>query len=80
MRFAKFGSLRSLKSFCQVFCVVAGGAILAGCTLGLPPLNVGANTFPTANAGPDKNVGVGMRVILDALSSTDNDGDPLSYS
>ncbi len=37
------------------------------------------NSKPVANAGPDQTVPVGLRVFLDGSSSTDVDGDPLSY-
>jgi beta-galactosidase GanA len=39
-----------------------------------------ANSAPVANAGVDQNVSTGNVVTLDASSSTDADGDTLSYS
>jgi len=39
-----------------------------------------ANSAPVANAGIDQNVSTGNAVTLDASSSTDADGDTLSYS
>jgi formylglycine-generating enzyme required for sulfatase activity len=41
------------------------------------PLRV--NSSPRAEAGPDQQVVVGSMVTLDGASSTDSDGDPLTY-
>lgn len=38
------------------------------------------NVPPSADAGPDREVYVGMQVVLDGTESTDSNGDPLSYS
>ena len=39
----------------------------------------GGNTSPVANAGPDQSVQVGATVSLSGSSSTDADGNPLTY-
>ena len=39
-----------------------------------------ANTPPVADAGPDQSVDMGTTVVLDGASSSDVDGDPLTYS
>ena len=41
-----------------------------------PPV---ANTAPVANAGEDKNIYLGEQITLDGSSSSDADGDSLSY-
>ena len=41
---------------------------------------IAANVGPTANAGPDAQVGGGTTGTLDGTASTDGDGDPLTYS
>ena len=38
-----------------------------------------ANGAPTANAGPDQAISAGATVQLNAVNSSDPDGDPLSY-
>ena len=55
-------------------CTVA----LAGC--GNDTTEVVVNTAPTASAGADQVVVVGVTVSLDASASSDAEGDPLSYS
>lgn len=44
-----------------------------------PPPPPPANTAPTANAGPDKTVREGLRVVLNGTRSSDPDDDPLTY-
>jgi hypothetical protein len=43
-------------------------------------LGIGSNSPPTANAGMAQNVATGFVVTLDGSSSSDSNGDPLTYS
>jgi RHS repeat-associated protein len=43
-------------------------------------ISIGGQSLPIANAGPPQTVFVGSLVQLDGTGSTDQDGDPLSYS
>ncbi|TWT45933.1 PKD domain protein [Phycisphaerae bacterium RAS1] len=50
----------------------------SGCPTDFTPPTV--NLVPTANAGPDKNAFIGDTVTLNGNASTDQDGDPLSFT
>jgi len=47
---------------------------------GFPLRCVKDNSIPTANAGPNQTIAISTPVILDASSSTDNDGSIVSYT
>src|SRR4051812_7456848 len=54
-------------------------AVMAACRHDSPPA-VGANTPPSANAGPDQAVQLGSTVTLNGSASSDVDGDSLSFA
>ncbi len=66
----------------SVFCVLATGVSLIGCTTGADPIETGLDDSdseqgarpPTADAGPDRTVAPLSAVSLDASASTDPDG------
>ncbi len=52
--------------------------VLAGCSS--PPAPSPPNEVPVADAGPDRTVSIGERVEIDGSSSSDSEGESLTYS
>ena len=60
--------------------VVREGTITVGSRVLSVSQEGAVNSPPTANAGPDQTVDVGVKVSLDGSGSTDADGDALTYT
>ncbi|POP53491.1 PKD domain-containing protein, partial [Zhongshania marina] len=70
--------LRAIFTLILTATIVGCGGGGGGGTPETPPGST-ANSTPTANAGPDQNVTTGTLASLNGSSSSDADGDSLTY-
>jgi len=63
-----------------VFLVLVLSASLVGCGIEGGGGNTASNTVPIANAGPDQDMATGRQVTLNGSTSSDANGDMLTYS
>lgn len=72
------GVPRTLRTMAQTLAILTTTTLMLG--QGCPPQDNSQNTAPNANAGNNQTVGFGETVNLDGNSSSDADGDTLSFA